>query len=76
MTWLLCGLAALGVLAGGAEEVKAEKPGYLFEKLDLRSANGINDSGQILESDSPTQFLYSGGLYTPARNPAPQGRWS
>ena len=67
MRQLLCGLVALGVIVGGAEEAEAQ---YAFTTIDVPGAtstvgNGINDAGQIVGTyDNQHGFLFSNGSYT------------
>jgi hypothetical protein len=62
MKRFLCIFLALGLVAGGAGQIKAD---YIFTTLQGDYAHGINDSGQIVGGIAGNSgFLYSGGGYT------------
>jgi len=79
MKWLLCGLVALGLLAGGAGQGRAQ-PSYVYSTFDVpfgyfTRAYGINDSGQIVGTyeGGTGGFLFSGGSFTPLNQPGSAG---
>src|SRR5438132_4023892 len=73
MKRFLYGIAAMGLLMSGSEQSKAD---YIFTTLEGSSANGINESGQIVGVYGAGGFLYSGGNYTTINVPNSPARAS
>jgi probable HAF family extracellular repeat protein len=61
MKYLVHGLAALTLLAGGPSRARA---GYLITDLGAEFAYGLNDAGQVVGSSGARAYVYSGGKLT------------
>jgi hypothetical protein len=70
---LLFSLLLQCLFVGGAGQASAD---YIFTTLEGSSANGINDSGQIVGVYGAGGFLYSGGNYTTINVPNSPARAS